>query len=253
MKLVIDYRESGLLSECENIIKNYSKFSEIVLYKENLLLGDVCIKDDDNKEIIIFERKTLSDLISSLKDKRYEEQSYRLNGYDLFNHNIVYIIEGVINESSYKDTVYSCMFSLFFYKGFSVIKSNSISETAYIVCNAITKINKEKQKVPFYSNKLNDDSSRNKEVSYSSLIKKKRSENINISNFGEIVLCQIPSISNVTAKAILNKFGTLNNLIENLKSDSNCLYSITYSTSKNQIRKLSKISIQNVMNFILNC
>jgi ERCC4-type nuclease len=254
MKLIIDYRESSLINECENIIQNYDKFSDIVLKKENLLLGDICIKDDDNKEIIIFERKTLSDLIASIKDKRYEEQSYRLNGCELFNHNIIYIIEGVIIESSDKNTIYSCMFSLSFYKGFSVMKSNSLNETAYIICNAITKINKEKKKVPFYTNSLNTESNDDtkNEVSYSSLIKKKKNENINVSNFGEIVLCQIPTISNVTAKAILDKFGNLNNLIDNLRLDNNCLDNITYLTSTNQLRKLSKTSIKNVSNFIVN-
>ena len=41
---------------------------------------------------LIFERKSLADLISSIKDGRYIEQSFRLSECSLDNHNIYYII-----------------------------------------------------------------------------------------------------------------------------------------------------------------
>ena len=37
-------------------------------------------------------------MLSSIKDGRYEEQSYRLNGLSHHNHNIVYLIEGDVNK-----------------------------------------------------------------------------------------------------------------------------------------------------------
>ena len=70
-------------------------------------------------------------------------------------------------------------------------------------------------------------------------------------NFIEIVLMQIPSVSNTTAKAIVSEFSTLNNLILKLKEDKNCLNNICYTTSKNQKRKISKTSIKNIQDFIL--
>ena len=81
-------------------------------------LGDAAIVDKNGKDIVLLERKKLSDLASSIKDGRYAEQSYRLNGYPLHNHNIVYLIEG--NVSQYNDkwtrvkpsTLYTTMFSL---------------------------------------------------------------------------------------------------------------------------------------------
>ena len=33
-------------------------------------------------------------LNSSIKDGRYVEQSHRLTGYNMHNHNIIYLIEG---------------------------------------------------------------------------------------------------------------------------------------------------------------
>ena len=41
----------------------------------------------------LIERKSLNDLESSIKDGRYNEQSLRLDKYDLANHNIYYLIE----------------------------------------------------------------------------------------------------------------------------------------------------------------
>ena len=43
---------------------------------------------------MIFERKSLSDLIASIKDGRYNEQSLRLSECEVNNRNIYYIIEG---------------------------------------------------------------------------------------------------------------------------------------------------------------
>ena len=77
----------------------------------------------DEEEIIIIERgegKTISDLTASIKDGRYKEQSYRLDGYSIHNHNIIYLIEGNLNRASFdKKTIYSSMFSIGYCKGFS--------------------------------------------------------------------------------------------------------------------------------------
>ena len=42
------------------------------------------------KNLLIIERKSLADLESSIKDGRYENQSYRLDGLPVINHNIYY-------------------------------------------------------------------------------------------------------------------------------------------------------------------
>ena len=39
-------------------------------------------------------KKTVNDLLSSIVDGRYKEQSLRLDNYNLHNHNIIYLIEG---------------------------------------------------------------------------------------------------------------------------------------------------------------
>jgi len=249
MKLILDIRERELINICEGLIKNTSNFKDIIIEKETLELGDIVFRDKDN-DLIIYERKSISDLIASIKDGRYSEQSYRLNGLEHHNHNIIYLIEGNIAKNlKEKQMVFSAMFSINYYKGFSLMRSSNIEETAYIICNSITKIIKEKDKSPYYKN--NELIECNKEEkSYSSVIKKKKNANITHDNFGEIVLCQIPGISSVTACAIMKIFNTINNLIECIKKDNKCLDNITYETDKGQKRKISKSSIKNIIEFL---
>ena len=65
---------------------------------ESLPLGDMILLDKEEKEKVIFERKSLYDLAASIKDGRYKEQSFRLNQCNLHNHNIIYIIEGDLEK-----------------------------------------------------------------------------------------------------------------------------------------------------------
>ena len=95
MKLIIDKRESDLYNKTKIHLEKY-KFNNIVIYNEVLQLGDVMIKTDEDEIILIIERKTISDLLSSIKDGRYAEQSLRLSNENCSNHQIIYLIEGVI-------------------------------------------------------------------------------------------------------------------------------------------------------------
>ena len=77
-------------------------------------------------------------------------------------------------------------------------------------------------------------------------MKKKKNDNVNVDNFGEIILCQIPSVNSVTAIAIMKEYKTINNLIETIKTNPNCLDKIV--TQNN--RKISKTCIKNIVLFL---
>ena len=295
MLIKIDTREHELFKRCEATINAVPKFSAIKLVSETLPLGDIIINDGTD-DCIIIERKTLNDLSASIKDGRYEEQSYRLNGLHHHNHNIIYLIEGDINRlnNRFKDnkleklTLYSAILSLNYYKGFSVIRTFSLEETAIFVCNTVNKLKKgevEKKK-PYYGkieekpkevidasfNEVNNvvnnvvNNEVNNEVNvesedivkestdkdYISVVKKVKKENITPDNIGEIMLCQIPGISSVTSLAIIHKFKTISNLMTCIQNDSNCLNDITTTNSKGQQRKISKTCISNIYKFLLN-
>jgi ERCC4-type nuclease len=246
MKLIIDSRETKLYEECLKLKQTIDNYKKINIESKSLDLGDIIIKDDDDNEKLIIERKTVSDLISSISDGRYNEQSFRLNGIEHENHNIIYLIEGTLkNLTSQKQMVYSSIFSINYYKGFSVHRSDNVSESAYILMNMTYKIEKEKEKISYYPK------GEREEKDYVSVIKKKKNENISKDNFMNIVLCQVPSINEVTANVISKQFLDIYNLINSLKENENCLDSLTYTTSKNQVRKINKTCIKNIKEFFL--
>ncbi len=59
-------------------------------------LGDILIKFNDEL-LLLFERKTIKDLASSIKSGRYKEQKLRIINSDVDISKILYLIEGNIN------------------------------------------------------------------------------------------------------------------------------------------------------------
>jgi ERCC4-type nuclease len=175
---------------------------------ERLPLGDIILHDSEQqKDIVIFERKTLVDLAASIRDGRYKEQSFRLietaaaTGFNI--HHIVYIIEGDIAQYDERHTqitktaLQSAMVSLMYYKGFSVIRTMNISETAEFIIHFADKVAKE--------GPLAHDISTN---AYSEVAaKKEKRDYITRENIGEIMLSQVPGVSPKIAAAILSKYG----------------------------------------------
>jgi ERCC4-type nuclease len=284
MIVKVDTREHDLLQQITYLTANIPIFKDIVIKSETLPIGDIIICDD-NEDKFVIERKSVTDLLASIKDGRYEEQSYRLNGLNHHNHNIIYLIEGDVNRVNRfksdnkveKLTLYSAMLSLNYYKGFSVFRSFSLEETATIICNMAYKIAKDPSKKPFFQNTTQPLAQVSLETSsevvdsdniplttntlpvecdqsekdYVSVIKKVKKENITPENIGEIMLCQIPGISSVTALAIMEKYISLPNLIKELENNSECLKDITSTNAKGQTRKINKTSITNIVEFLL--
>ena len=160
----VDFREKDLIALLQLKMMNDSndnndknKNNSIKLKVDNLKIGDVAfIETDKNEneigdELLIFERKSLNDLASSIKDGRYAEQSFRLDGYQAVpNHNIVYLIEGDLSkyrENQFsrinKKTLLSSMFSILYYKGFSVVRTMNVVETCDLVWSWADKLERE--------------------------------------------------------------------------------------------------------------
>jgi ERCC4-type nuclease len=305
MLIKIDIREADLIKSCTFLLGSMPCFKDLQIITEPLPIGDIIICNNADPlnpvDMVIIERKSLRDLSASIKDGRYEEQSYRLNGLPHHNHNIVYLVEGSMERMNMfkghndKMMLYSAMVSINYFKGFSLWRSGSLDESALIICNSAYKIAKglREHKAPYYkyvdpvSNAIehvpsvgsslplpllplletNDKKEENSNVipnvemehvegihlekDYCSVIKKVKKENVTPGNIGEIMLCQIPSISSVTALAILAEFKTLPNLIESIKKDGSCLKNLTYTTPAGQTRKISKACIDNVIKYLV--
>ena len=216
MLIQIDSREPDIL---KNSFNNY----EIV----NLDLGDIVIKNNNDNIVCIFERKTVDDLLASVKDSRYTEQSERLSNLELENNCIYYIIEG--NRYNYsgsqEKTIYSCIYSLSYKKGFSILLSNNIQDTIKLITEV--------------KSRLENYKSIRKNINLTKKIK------VSKDNIYSVMLSNIPGVGITTAKEILINFDNdLTKLINKIRNDKNCLDNIKINN-----RKLNKKNIENIINY----
>ena len=273
MKIIIDERERDLYEQCYSIVNTEGNTTFIQLSKQVLPIGDILIQTDEDKPVMLIERKSFSDLLASIKDGRYEEQSYRLtyaSGFPM--HNIMYLIEGMFSQVKSiqeKKLLYSTMTSLNYFKGFSIYRAATVRESAEWLIWTANKIERDflKGKCPHYLFKrecentlITDDSiieaddrisnDVSTSVPYCNVVKKVKKENVTTENIGEIILCQIPGISSVTAVAIMKKFQNFLHLLEELKQNPSVLDDVQYET-KGKMRKISKSCIESIKTFLI--
>ena len=109
------------------------------------------------------------------------------------------------------------------------------------------KLSREKKKVSYY-----DGGEINKKPKhYSEVVKKEKKKNITPENIGEIILSQIPGVSSHTSQIIMNKYGSLYNLLCDLDVNQKCLDQLSYTTDKGITRRISKTSIRNIVQYLL--
>jgi ERCC4-type nuclease len=294
----VDFREKELIELLQLKISEIN--TNIKLKVDNLKLGDIAffnIDKDNNElgtgtgvelknnengvELMLFERKSLTDLASSIKDGRYAEQSFRLDGYEAIpNHNIVYLIEGDLSkfkESKYnrvtKKTLLSSMFSILYYKGFSVVRTMNALETCDLISSWADKLEREREKTSdtkkqYYcaANKViteendtrdkeedkEEDKEQSQQYDYCKTLKIKKEKNGNVTpdNIGVIMLCTIPGISSKTAIAIMNEFKTIGQLIKSFDLNPHCLNNICIETNGKQ-RKIASNCIENIRKYLM--
>ena len=255
--------------------------------KEQLHIGDIVFEDNEGKQILVFERKTLNDLAASIKDGRYNEQSFRLDKEAIHNHNIIYIIEGDIERYNEKrgriskKILISSMFSLLYYKGFSVFRTNSICETADVIVFFADKYDKtrvaDKSRRAYYSIESGVDNAiistaspttpptpttpgalsraKNKEESekYCGVFKshKEKNEYITQDNINIIMLACVPGISSKIATQIMNEYKTIQNLLYQLEKEPDILNTFMVKTDSGIMRKINKTCVDNIKKFLV--
>ena len=262
IKIVVDERETALYSAYTQQQQSQSQSQQLEIEKRVLDLGDILIDDENNIPQIIIERKSLSDLVASIKDGRYEEQSHRLqHASSIPTHNIMYIVEGMFSQlrsPQDKKMVLSAMTSLQFFKGFSVIRTCSVTETAEFILNMADKIARDlnKGKIPAFSQKVKveeeEEEEEEKKKKYCEVVKKVKKENITKENMGEIILCQIPGISSITAIAIMKYVdNSLIKLLDILKKSPEELQQNIKTGENGKQRKISQKNVENMIYFLL--
>ena len=282
------YQEVDVVAEC-CATSNTSEASKAgenekshKIKKEQLHIGDIVFEDKMGKQVLIFERKTLYDLAASIKDGRYKEQSFRLDKEAIHNHNIVYIIEGDIeryNEKKgriSKKILISSMFSLLYYKGFSVFRTNSICETADVIVFFADKYDKttvaDKTRCAYYGGgsvasggdiienviipttaPVTLPTDKDESEKYCGVFKshKEKNEYITPDNINIIMLACVPGISSKIATQIMNEYKTIQNLLYQLEKEPDALNTFMLNTDSGAIRKISKTCVDNIKKFLL--
>ena len=262
MKLLVDNREPRGLKELLGVRLKNIEFC-------NLDIGDFVIKNENDETVMIFERKSIADLVSSIKDGRYNEQSFRLSQFPLHNHFIYYVIEGSFHDFITKSNeqtrkmVYSAMFSLSYTKGFSLLHGNGWLDTAEYLIRFIEKYSKSggDPLTPLVS--LNSQSGGIENngsienngglgglpLTYTDALKTSKKSNITKENIGEIMLAQIPGLSMNVAQSLMVKYKTIKNLINALENDDKCLDNFQVEC-KSGMRKISKPVIKNLKEYL---
>lgn len=247
----IDVRERDLIGLVREKLENVNN---VTLSVEALDVGDIIFAEEE-QELLVIERKKVSDLAASITDGRYKEQSYRLDGYNIHNHNVVYMIEGNMSQSRLnKDTLNSSVFSLSYVKGFSVWKTTTLQDSAAFLVNSIKYLAKS-PKEGYYKcqNQENNTQEGGSDKDYVSVIKTAKKENITPNNIGEIMLSQIPGISSTTALAIIKHFSCIVNLIADLQEKGEeCLKEVKVPNAKGEMRKLNKTCVANLVKYLVD-
>lgn len=285
MVIKIDYREAKLIAAIEPLLA--SDGSEAVI--ENLLLGDVALYKTNGAPVpvvesadsvpgpdsgpdsvpgpgpdVIIERKTIADMVASLKDGRYAEQKARLDACPVPNHNIIFLVEGPRTGA---DHVHAAVFSLFYNHGFGVLFSCTVGDSARIIRAFDRKLNKDPpSRTAYYRldqggiggggiggiGGIGGGGTSSTFADYAACLKPEKKANVCRENIWIIMLQQIPHVSSSIARALMDDFGSLPALIEAAVSEPERLDTFKLvDPVSGKSRKLSSRVITNIRELLL--
>jgi ERCC4-type nuclease len=256
MKIIIDERETSLYHLCLSLNQTHNLVSTTI-EKRVLNLGDIIFtSDDESVTHLVIERKSFADLLSSVKDGRYAEQSHRLINCFPNPHNIVYLLEGMfstVHLEKDKKKIISCMASLNYFKGFSLMRTISINETAQHIVYLADKIAKElllNKAIKEPSTEGTVGSEGMAPAPYCSVVKATKKANITKENIGEIILCQIPGISSTTAVELMKPFANFSEFMNKIKEDPAYLETVAIETNGKK-RKIGTNVTKGIREFLM--
>ena len=156
LELLLDYREKDLISLIKKA--NQTRLDKVSITTPNLHVGDIIInykhiskKKEETIYKLIIERKTVSDLMASIKDGRYKEQKMRIHSKkeEDINNGIkcqfLYLIEGNVNTIKFRKKqsnkgVYGSWISMLFRDNIKLIRTWDIEETSIFIMRLIDRI-----------------------------------------------------------------------------------------------------------------
>jgi crossover junction endonuclease MUS81 len=203
IKIVIDNRET-------NLYVFFQSNASIIVDRKQLDIGDIQIIQEE--EIIVIERKTIKDLLASIKDGRYKEQKVRLQS-QLQQKKITsyfYILEGntfSLNKKE-KSILNGSLISIQLRDGIHIINTDTISETY----NFIIRLT-ERMKIP-NSNIFATSSNNIVNQTYLNSVKLRKKENIQPRQAQILMFSNIPGVSVTIGEIIINTYGNVMELFD---------------------------------------
>ena len=230
MEIICDYRENNIYDILLKTIEKKDCYKDIIVKKTNLNIGDFLIGN------YIIERKTLSDLASSILDGRYKEQSSRLDSYVQEHLEdspvIMYFIEGSLDlfinsHNVSKDKLISACISLMCNKNYKVFMTRHLNET----CDFLLKLSLKSVNTNLNSNICTNIAQN----------KYKKNSQINKDNISIIMLTTIPNVSIHIATQLLNPFDNdIYMFLKEIRENPQYLDNMKIVTKEGKDRKLSK-------------
>lgn len=228
--LVIDCRESALVASVRALQQQQQEQTAssimIPLQVRALDVGDALLEWRRREEavvpVLLVERKTIPDLLSSFVDGRYAEQSLRLAHHGAVPpHNVVYLLEGSLSAArpADREKCLCALTSCLFFKGFSPMRTESVEDTARFLLSAAGKIARDLAagKRPRYTSVPLDGGGEGEEegaaaaaapTSYASVVVSSvKKKNMTAANIGAILLAQLPGFSAVSAECVMAAVG----------------------------------------------
>jgi len=205
IQVLIDTRERGLFEHMTEM-QDAAQKNVVEIKTQVLELGDIHIvitnEKSNSKRTLVYERKTLPDMVSSITDGRYREQKVRLLA-TYAQRDIAYIIEGdCMHESLSRanHSVSSAYLNMVYRDNIHLFFTENVKETSFFILSVCSKI----LSTPKNYLQSPTDSKDISVCEYTShiKIKSKKSHNITPDNCFLLQLSQIPTISHVVAKKI---------------------------------------------------
>jgi len=215
----------------EGKCKEFFDEQKIECTLEVLEHGDFQICNAEGIVQFLFERKTVEDLLASIKDGRYKNQKARCLGI-YKNTQIYYIIEGTV---SYKPSsiasqkvVQGAVINTLLRDKIGVFITKSVEETCQLLISIFTRYKTEPEKYGIYAANVEQ-----VEVVQSS-------SDASPQKVFKSMLCQIPYINEKSAIELISRFGSFKAMLAELGDKSEEERLETLNAIKVNGRKMSK-------------
>lgn len=249
MNLVIDSRESKLKKYFTSSDKN------IPISFQSLDIGDIqLVSQSDNCIQYIIERKSISDLYSSINDGRYREQKARLLS-SVSKNRVAYIIEGNILDTTLKlgalqrKIVQAAIVNMSLRDKITVYRTSNSVETGMFVELIYKKVS---ENPDWLVSQVNESTENTESQSYNHLVKTVKKENMTPLICQKVQLAQIPGVSHSMADKVLDNYKSIPHLIEqyNLIESVDEKRKLLQNIQVSEKRKLGKVLSARIYDFL---